>query len=190
MKRDEALRILREHRDELRRDYGVKSLALFGSVARDDATDTSDIDILVDFDGRVSLFDLIGLQLHLQELLDTPKVDVVMRDAIYPAIKDDILSEAIDVGPPSQLFRNANEDGRRSPPRPPCDQRVHPLHIRPMQRKWASCSTSGPLTFSEDLLYQPGATRCEGIVHELLQIKVPNLGQLFRALLRTYYLAA
>jgi predicted nucleotidyltransferase len=99
MKRDEVLRILAEHHDELRREYNVKSLALFGSVARDEATGASDIDILVDFDRRVSLFDLIGLQLHLQDLLRVPKVDVVMRDAIYPAIKDDILSEAIDVGP-------------------------------------------------------------------------------------------
>jgi predicted nucleotidyltransferase len=99
MKRDEVLRILAAHRDELRREYSVKSLALFGSVARDEATGASDIDILVDFDRRVSLFDLIGLQLRLQDLLRVPKVDVVMRDAIYPAIKDDILSEAIDVGP-------------------------------------------------------------------------------------------
>src|SRR3972149_6911400 len=100
MKRDEVFRILREHRDELRREYGVKSLALFGSVARDEATDVSDVDVLVEFDRPVSLFDLVGLQLDLQTLLDVPKVDVVMRDAIYPAIKDDILSEAIDVGPP------------------------------------------------------------------------------------------
>jgi hypothetical protein len=100
MKRDDVLRVLAAHRDELRRQYGVKSLALFGSAARDEATDASDVDILVDFDGRIGLFDLIGLQLHLQDLLGVPKVDVVMRDAIYPAIKDDILSEAIDVGPP------------------------------------------------------------------------------------------
>ena len=106
MKRDEVLRILRKHCGELRRGFGVKSVALFGSVARDEATDTSDIDILVDFDGPVSLFDLIGLQLHLQELFGVPKVDVVMRDAIYPAIKDDILSEAIDVGPPEVALQD------------------------------------------------------------------------------------
>lgn len=105
MKRDEVLRILRAHRDELRRRYGVKSLALFGSVARNEAA-ASDVDVLVEFEGRVSLFDLIGLQLDLQELLDVPKVDVVMRDAIYPAIKDDILSEAIDVGPPEVALQD------------------------------------------------------------------------------------
>jgi len=106
MKRDEVLRILAAHRDELRREFGVKSLALFGSLARDEATSTSDIDILVEFEGHVSLFDLIGVQLELQELLGVPKVHVVMRDAIYPAIKDDILSEAIDVGPPEVALQN------------------------------------------------------------------------------------
>jgi predicted nucleotidyltransferase len=106
MKRDEVLRILRAHRDELREKFGVKSLALFGSMARDEATHTSDIDLLVEFDRPVSLFDLIGVQLDLQGLLGVPKVDVVMREAIYPAIKDDILSEAIDVGPPEVALQD------------------------------------------------------------------------------------
>jgi uncharacterized protein len=106
MKRDEVIGILRAHGNQLRRTYGVKSLALFGSVARNEATDTSDIDVLVEFEGGVSLFDLIGLQLDLQDLLGVPKVDVVMRDAIYPAIKDDILSEAIDVGPPEVALQD------------------------------------------------------------------------------------
>ena len=100
MTRDEILCLLREHCDELRREFAVKSLALFGSTSRDEATETSDVDVLVDFDGPVSLFDLVGLQLHLQEFLGVRKVDVVMRDAIYPAIKDNILKEAIDVEPP------------------------------------------------------------------------------------------
>ncbi len=106
MKRDQVLHILRAHREELRRRYGVTSLALFGSVARNEAAAASDVDVLVEFEGRVSLFDVIGLQLDLQELLDVPKVDVVMRDAIYPAIKDDILSEAIDVGPPEVALQD------------------------------------------------------------------------------------
>ncbi len=65
MKRDQVLRILREHREDLRREYGITSLALFGSVARNEAADTSDVDVLVDFEDGVSLFDLIGLQLRL-----------------------------------------------------------------------------------------------------------------------------
>lgn len=98
MKRDEALEILSEHQDELRRKYGVKSLALFGSVARNDATERSDVDVLVDFEQTVTLFDLVALQLDLERLLAVNKVDVVMRDSIYPQIRESILSEAIDVG--------------------------------------------------------------------------------------------
>ncbi len=98
MKREEVLRILSEHQDELRRTYGVTSLALFGSVARNEATEISDVDILVEFDGRVTLFQMVDLQLHLEALLGVAKVDVVIRDAIYPAIRDDILNKAIDVG--------------------------------------------------------------------------------------------
>jgi len=97
MKRDEALRILARCRDELERKHSVKSLALFGSVARNEATERSDVDVLVEFDGPIDLFDLVGLQLHLQDVLGVPKVDVVMRDSIYPEIREHILSGAVDV---------------------------------------------------------------------------------------------
>lgn len=60
------------------------------------------------------------------------------------------------------------------------------VHVRPMKRKWGSCSSNGRLTFSTDLLTQPAAFRREVIVHELLHLKVPNHGALFRALLRAY----
>ncbi len=60
------------------------------------------------------------------------------------------------------------------------------VHIRPMKRKWASCSSNGRLTFSTDLLGEPAAFRAEVIVHELLHLKVPNHGKIFRSLLRAY----
>lgn len=65
---------------------------------------------------------------------------------------------------------------------------VHPkeVRLRPMMRKWASCSTKGRVTFNNDLLRQPARFRAEAIVHELLHLKVPNHGKLFRALLRTH----
>ncbi len=65
---------------------------------------------------------------------------------------------------------------------------VHPreIRLRPMKRKWASCSTKGRITFNADLLRQPARFRAEVIVHELLHLKVPNHGKLFRALLRSY----
>jgi predicted nucleotidyltransferase len=62
-----------------------------------EASEVSDVDLLVEFDRPVSLFDLPALELFARELLGVSKVDVVMRDSIYPAIKEDILKEAIRV---------------------------------------------------------------------------------------------
>jgi len=55
--------------------------------------------------------------------------------------------------------------------------------LAPMRRKWGSCSTRGRVTFSLDLLLQPDQVRREAIVHELIHLRVPNHGRLFRALL-------
>jgi predicted metal-dependent hydrolase len=65
---------------------------------------------------------------------------------------------------------------------------VKPTEVRlmGMSRKWASCSTRGRVTFASDLLAQPEEFRREVIVHELLHIKVPNHGPLFRALLAAH----
>jgi len=60
------------------------------------------------------------------------------------------------------------------------------IHIRPMRRKWASCSSRGHLTFDVDLLRQPARKRAEVIVHELLHLKIGHHGKLFRSLLRAY----
>lgn len=66
--------------------------------------------------------------------------------------------------------------------------RVEPkdIHIRPMKRKWGSCSTAGRLSFSTDLLTAPAKIRKRVIVEELLHLKVPNHGKLFKALLKAY----
>ncbi len=98
MKRDDALKILAEHRDELHRQFGVISLALFGSVARDEAGPESDVDLLVEFDRPITLFGLVAVQQYLEKILGVARVDVVMPDSIFPAIKDAILGEAIHVG--------------------------------------------------------------------------------------------
>jgi predicted metal-dependent hydrolase len=54
------------------------------------------------------------------------------------------------------------------------------IHVRPMKRKWASCSTTGRISFSEDLLSEQSKFRNEVVVHELLHLKVPNHGKLLR----------
>lgn len=60
------------------------------------------------------------------------------------------------------------------------------VHIRPMTRKWGSCSTSGRISFNADLLVQTAKLRKEVIVEELLHLKVPNHGKLFKSLKRAY----
>ena len=60
------------------------------------------------------------------------------------------------------------------------------VHLRPMRRKWASCSSSGRLTFNTDLLGEPASFKREVIVHELLHLKIPNHGKVFKALLNAH----
>lgn len=60
------------------------------------------------------------------------------------------------------------------------------VHVRRMKRKWASCSSAGRLTFDSAILSEPTAFRDQVVVHELLHLKVPNHGPLFRSLLRAH----
>lgn len=85
LSRNEIMEILGANREELRRDFGVESMALFGSAVRGDAGPLSDVDVLVEIPNPISLFELVALQLLLQELLNVPKVDLVLRDAILAA---------------------------------------------------------------------------------------------------------
>ena len=87
---------LASHRHELRR-LGVISLSVFGSVARDDYTQQSDIDLLVDFDRDVGLFHLFEIQHRLEEIIGVPKIDLIQKGAIHPALREQILSEAVNV---------------------------------------------------------------------------------------------
>lgn len=60
------------------------------------------------------------------------------------------------------------------------------LGIRPMRRKWASCSTNGHLNFNDELLSLPPRVQDYVIVHELLHLRVPNHGKLWKSLMRGY----
>jgi uncharacterized protein len=95
MQRDNVLKILAEHRDELRQQFSVKSLALFGSVARGEATETSDVDLLVEFERPVGLFHFFTVQHYLEDILGVAQVDLVMPDALHKELKEGILREAI-----------------------------------------------------------------------------------------------
>ena len=94
MRRDEALQLLAEHRAELAARFRVKSLSLFGSVARDEAGPNSDVDLLVEFDGPIGLFTFVRLRRHLQQILGQ-RVDLATPDALRPRMREQILGEAI-----------------------------------------------------------------------------------------------
>ena len=96
MERDEVLRILVEHKPELQKRFGVKSIAIFGSTARNKAGPDSDIDVLVEFDRKISLFDLSHTRFFLEDLL-IERIDLVSRNSIIPEPRDIILGEAVDV---------------------------------------------------------------------------------------------
>jgi predicted nucleotidyltransferase len=97
MKRENVLSLLRAHQEELRAEYGVKSLVLFGSVARDEAGPASDVDLLVEFNKPTGYFGLVRLQLRLEEILGCA-VDLGTPGALRPAMRHRIREETICVG--------------------------------------------------------------------------------------------
>jgi uncharacterized protein len=88
----EALAVLARHREELQA-AGVKSLAVFGSMSRGEATPQSDIDLLVEFSRPVGLLAFIRLRRRLADILGR-RVDLVTPRALRPAWRERILSEA------------------------------------------------------------------------------------------------
>ena len=75
--RDAILQTLREYQPALAERYGVQSLAIFGSVARNEATQASDIDLLVEFNRPVGLFDLFALQDELEAILGLSLIHIL-----------------------------------------------------------------------------------------------------------------
>lgn len=96
-RRAEVVRALRAHERELREDWAVASLALFGSVARDEAGRSSDVDLLVEFVRPVGLFHLLRTTDRLADLLGGARVDLIERQALLPAVREPVLAEAVDV---------------------------------------------------------------------------------------------
>ena len=85
-KREEVLKIAASH--------GARNVQIFGSLARGEATATSDLDILVTLDPDRTLLDLVAIKQDLEDLLNCP-VDVVTEAAISPYIRDQVLKEAV-----------------------------------------------------------------------------------------------
>jgi hypothetical protein len=96
VRRQEAIRILHDALPRLRAAYGVQDMAIFGSVARDEAGPDSDIDILVSLDRGVGLIKFSSLGSTLEELLGT-KVDLLTWNSLNPRIRSCVEKDVIHV---------------------------------------------------------------------------------------------
>ena len=96
MDRSEILNRLRAKGPEMRKQFGVRSLRLFGSVVRDEATTNSDVDVLADFGGPPTFDQYMDLKFFLEDLLQI-KVDLVTESGLRPRLRPRIEEEAIRV---------------------------------------------------------------------------------------------
>ena len=93
LKRDDVLALLKTYKLSLK-EFKVKSLLIFGSVARDEADAESDVDLLVEFEQTVGLFTLVRLQRYLEIILGC-KVDLGTPDSLKEDLREIVLQEAI-----------------------------------------------------------------------------------------------
>lgn len=92
----EILRLLRRHKAVVADRFGVTSLSLFGSVARGDAAPSSDLDVLVRFDGPTTTAGFFGLQFYLEDLTGRP-IDLVTERALRPELRPYVERDRIHV---------------------------------------------------------------------------------------------
>lgn len=95
MKRSEAITLVKSHQGELL-SLGVKSLSLFGSVARNQANSNSDIDILVELDNSIGFFEFFQIKHYLEAILET-SVDLGTVEALKEHVRQPILDDLIHV---------------------------------------------------------------------------------------------
>ncbi len=96
MRRAEAITLISGKRDEIAARFGVRSLSLFGSTARDDARPDSDVDVLVDFAGPVTFDAHMGLLVFLEDLLGC-RVDVLTTSGLKPRLRPLIEQDLVRV---------------------------------------------------------------------------------------------
>ena len=96
MDRSRTLALLGEHKPVLAERFGVRRLALFGSMARGTAQADSDIDLLVDFDGLATPDRYFGVQFYLEDLLGR-SIDLVTERALRPQLRPYVERDAITI---------------------------------------------------------------------------------------------
>jgi predicted nucleotidyltransferase len=95
VRREDALRILGEHREEIAA-RGVRTLSIFGSVARDEAGPDSDVDIIVEVNRPFGYFELFDLEQYLAQLLGR-RVDLFTPNSVHPLIRTIVIEQAVRV---------------------------------------------------------------------------------------------
>jgi len=96
MKRTDVIRVLKQHETELK-ELGVEHLFLFGSVARDDANDSSDVDLFFDHArGRIGLYELMDVKERAQKILGQ-RTDIMTRASLHPVLREKIEETALRV---------------------------------------------------------------------------------------------
>jgi hypothetical protein len=93
---EEIKEILIKQKPFLKSKYGVKDVGIFGSYARGDQEDKSDLDILVEFEKPVGFFKFLELEEYLEEITGI-KVELVTRKALKPRIGEYILREVVSI---------------------------------------------------------------------------------------------
>ena len=96
MELNQIIKTTADHMRVLSEKFSVKQLGIFGSVARGDYTDASDIDMLVEFDVVPDLFTFVQLENHLGELLGR-KVDLAMKKNLKPVIRESVMEDIVYV---------------------------------------------------------------------------------------------
>ena len=96
MQREHVLRVLEANISEMKLRFEVQSLRIFGSVARDDATAKSDVDVLVDFGGPPTFDRYMDLKFYLEDLLET-RVDLVTESGLRDRVRPHVEREAVSV---------------------------------------------------------------------------------------------
>ena len=87
---------LKELRPTLTARYKVKEISLFGSFVRGEQVENSDVDLLTEFDDNADLFDLIGLELYLEDTFKRP-VDVVPKQALRAELRETVLQQVVAI---------------------------------------------------------------------------------------------
>lgn len=96
MKKQDALNFLESHKQIIIERFGVKHLALFGSIVRDEAREDSDLDVLVEFEGGENYRNYFDLLFYLEDPLHC-EIDLVSLNAVRPQLKPYIEKEALYV---------------------------------------------------------------------------------------------